>query len=87
MLVELRRPDAIRADQLYSAPLTPFRPHQMLVMVLTKETNDGYAGWSRFAAMIPAMADRGDTRTLETVRYYRMLLPLESDRPCCRRTR
>ena len=81
LLVELRRPEAIRADQLYSVPLRPLPPHQMLVMVLTKESNDAYAAWSRFSATIPATFDRGDSRALDMNRYYRMLLPLDVEKP------
>ncbi|MDR3618036.1 MAG: hypothetical protein P4L85_01710 [Paludisphaera borealis] len=81
LLVELVRPNAIRADQLYSVPLYPLPAHQMLVMVLTKESNAAYAAWSKYSAMIPATFDRGDGRILDQMRYYRLLLPLEPDKP------
>ncbi len=79
--IELIRSGAIRADQVYLASLRALTPQQMLVMVLSKESNGVYAGWSRLSAMIPSSLDRGDSQALDTLRYYRLVLPLEPDKP------
>jgi hypothetical protein len=53
----------------------------MLVLVLTKGTNDSYTHWSRLQAMHPSVLDRGDPVATDALRYYRLVLPLEPDKP------
>jgi hypothetical protein len=79
--VELVRPDAVRADLVWPASVRGMEPRQMLVVFLTKGTPDAYAGWGRFQATIPDATDRGDPQALERDRYYRLVLPLQPDRP------
>jgi len=79
--VELIRDGAIRPDQAYSVALRPLAPHQMLALVLTKEANGAYAAWSRLNATIPASLDREDVQAADSLRYYRLILPLEPDKP------
>ena len=51
--MDLLRPDSLLADESWLATLRVLEPHQMLVLVLAKDTNDAYADWSRFQAMGP----------------------------------
>ena len=81
MGVELLRPESIRADELWQASLRVMEPHQMLIMVLTKESNDPYARWTKFQAFNPTTTDRGDVLEAEKQRYYRLVLPLEPEKP------
>src|SRR5262249_55362832 len=60
--LELARPEAIRVDELWQASLRPLEQFQMLILVLTKDTNETYARWGQFQAMIPIEADRGDAQ-------------------------
>jgi len=55
--------------------------HQMLVVVLTRGSNDGYAMWNRLQAFSPTSADMTDITITERQRYYRLVLPLEPTRP------
>ena len=77
--VELLRPGALRPDATWQANLSTLPPHQMLVLILSKESTTKFAAWNRMAATIPASAERdgGDT---EKVRYYRLVLPMEPDK-------
>ncbi len=79
--VELLRPDSFRADELWEASLKILEPHQMLVLVRTKESNDPYARWSKLQAFNPATLDRADVIAVEKQRYYRLVLPLDPDKP------
>ncbi len=79
--MSLIRPESIRADEIWPASLRVLEPHQMLVVVLTKGSNDPYAPWGRFQACNPTMVDRGDVNEVDRQRYYRFVLPLEPDRP------
>ncbi|MGE3820801.1 MAG: hypothetical protein AB7I30_15415 [Isosphaeraceae bacterium] len=81
VVLELGRPDAIRADELWQANMRPLEPHQMLILFLTKEPSDSFALWNRYQALYPRNADRGDLQALERLRYYRLVLPMEPDRP------
>jgi hypothetical protein len=81
MSLELIRPEAIRADEVWQASLRTLEPHQMLVLVLTKGTNDSYSQWNRFQAMHPSVLDRGDPVAMDALRYYRLVLPLEPAKP------
>jgi len=78
--VALVRPGALRADTTWLSTLTTLPTHQMLVLVLSKEATTKFAAWNRMAATIPASVERdgGDT---ETLRYYRLVLPLDADKP------
>jgi hypothetical protein len=78
---ELLRPDSIRSDEIWPASLRVLEPHQMLILVLTKEGNDAYNHWGRFQALNPSMLDRADVLAVERQRYYRLVLPLEPDKP------
>jgi hypothetical protein len=77
--VELTRPEAIRVDNLWQATLRTLEPHQMLILLLTKDSTDPYARWNQFQAMIPLSADRGDNMAVDRLRYYRMVLPMDPD--------
>lgn len=79
--LELVRAGSLRADQVYLASLRPLAPHQMLALVLTKEANGAYAAWGRLNATIPASLDRADVQAADAFRYYRLVLPLEPDKP------
>ena len=79
--LELQRPDAIRFDEVWPASIRVLESHQMLILFLTKEANDVYAGWNRFQAMLPYGMDRSDLIALDRARYYRLVLPLEPDKP------
>ncbi len=77
-MVELLRAGALRADASWQANLSTLPPHQMLVMILSKESTTKFASWSQLAAMLPGSAER-DGGDLEKVRYYRLVLPIEPD--------
>jgi hypothetical protein len=80
--VELTRGEGARPVESWPARLTPLEAHQMLVVFLTKEPSDAYAGWNRFQAIYPNSTDRNtDPQTLEKLRYYRFVMPLKPDRP------
>ena len=79
MLLELTRPDAIRADGAWQASLLRLEPHQMLIPVLHPEPS-AYAPWSRINALVPSSGDK-DTSALEKQRYYRLVLPQTPDKP------
>jgi hypothetical protein len=79
--MELARPDAIRADELMSANLRTLPVHQMLVLVLAKDTSEyGSPRWNRSHALLPSYGDR-DPAGIDQQRYYRLVLPQESDKP------
>ncbi|MDR3633841.1 MAG: hypothetical protein P4L84_08390 [Isosphaeraceae bacterium] len=79
--MRLVRPDAIRADEGWPATLRKIEPHQMLVVVLTKESNDAYAPWARYQAFSPASVDRQDPNEVDRLKYYRLVLPLDPEKP------
>ena len=78
--VSLLRPNALRGDASWQAILTPLEPHQVLILVLSKESTTQFAPWGRMTAMIPSGTDREDTRALDRQRYYRLVLPNEPDK-------
>jgi hypothetical protein len=80
MVVEMVRPGALRPDASWQATMTTLPTHQMLVLVLSKEATPKFAAWNRMAAIIPSTVDRegGD---IEKLRYYRLVLPMEHDKP------
>jgi hypothetical protein len=77
--VELLQPGAIRYDELWQVPIRLLPPHQMLIVVLSKEPGS-YASWSRLPSFVPSGSDREDPLTLDLQRYYRMVLPEEPDK-------
>ncbi len=79
-MVDLLRPGALRADYSWQANLSTLPPHQMLVLILSKESTTKFAAWSRMAATLPGSAER-DGGDLEKVRYYRLVLPIGPDAP------
>jgi hypothetical protein len=81
MNVELVQPGAIRADELWQVPIRLLPPAQMLVVLLTKESSSQYSGWNRLPSLIPSSADREDAMSLELLRYYRLVLPEDVDKP------
>ena len=81
LALDLLRPDSLLADESWLATLRVLEPHQMLILVLAKESNDPYAHWSRFQAMSPPSEDRLGSEDQDRKRYYRMVLPLEPDKP------
>jgi hypothetical protein len=78
---ELLRPGAIRYDELWQADVRLLPPHQMLVVVLSKESSNQFAPWNRLPAFIPSSSEREDTPSLDLQRYYRLVLPMEADKP------
>ena len=78
--VELVQPGAVRFDDLLQVPLRLLPPHQMLVVVLSKEPATQYATWNRLPACVPAAADRDDAIALDLQRYYRLVLPEDADK-------
>ncbi|MFO0889316.1 MAG: hypothetical protein U0790_09275 [Isosphaeraceae bacterium] len=79
--VELLQPGAIRFDEVWQVPIRLLPPHQMLVVVLSKESSSQYVGWSRLPALVPGGTDREDPMSLDLQRYYRLVLPEEPDKP------
>jgi hypothetical protein len=78
--LELLQPGAIRYDELWQVPLRLLPPHQMLVVVLSKESVNHYAAWNRLPSFVPAGADRDDPSGIELQRYYRLVLPEDTDK-------
>jgi hypothetical protein len=81
LAIEVLRPDSVRADETWKASLRTLDWHQMLVVVLTRGSNDGYGLWNRYVAFSPLTTDPGEFAFAERQRYYRMVLPLEPERP------
>ncbi len=81
MGLQLIRPEAIRQDEEWMASLRVLEPHQQMVVVLSKAANDHYLRWSQMRATLPASSRRDDVAAQEKQRYYRMVLPLEPDKP------
>jgi hypothetical protein len=79
--LDLVRPGALRPDATWQASLTMLEPHQMLVLVLSKESTNHYAAWNRMAAFIPTGAERDSRTDIDKLRYYRLVLPMEPDKP------
>ena len=78
---QLIRPEAIRQDEEWPAALRVLEPHQQMVVVLSKSANDHFARWSQFRATLPISSRRDDPILLDKQRYYRMVLPLDPDKP------
>ena len=73
---ELLRKTALRPDASWQANLSTLPPHQMLLMILSKDSTTKFSAWSRMAATLPSSAER-DGGDLEKVRYYRVVMPIE----------
>ncbi len=78
--LELLQPGAIRSDELWPVPVRLLPPHQMLVVVLSKESANQFATWNRLPSCVPAGADREDPMVLDLQRYYRIVLPEEAEK-------
>ena len=76
--VELIRAGALRPDATWQASLSTLPPHQMLLLILSKDSTSKFAAWSKLSAMLPGSAER-DGGDLEKLRYYRLVLPIEPD--------
>ena len=57
-MVELLRAGALRADASWQANLSTLPPHQMLVLILSKESTTKFAAWSQMSATLPGSAER-----------------------------
>jgi len=79
--IQLIRPDAIRQDEEWLASLRVLEPHQQMIVVLSKNPNDPYARWSSSRSTLPTSGRKDDPIALDKQRYYRMVLPLEPDKP------
>ena len=80
-MIDMAHPGALRPDQSWQASLANLPPHQMLVLILSKESTTQFAAWNRMTATIPATTDREVSTDLEKDRYFRLVLPMEPDRP------
>ena len=78
--LDLVRPGALRPDASWQAALTVLEPHQMLILILSKEATNQFSAWNRMEAMIPTGAERDNSRDLDRLRYYRLVLPMEPDK-------
>ena len=79
--LELVRPGP-SAPTRSGRPPSGCSPHQMLVVVLSKDSTNQFATWSRLSAFVPVDARSAKIRrVLERQRYYRLVLPLEPDKP------
>jgi hypothetical protein len=79
--IDMAHPDALRPDSSWQASLSTLPPHQMLVVILSKEGTNQFANWSRLTATIPGSTDRSATPDIDKERYYRLVLPIEPDHP------
>jgi hypothetical protein len=79
-MVDLVRPNALRPDMSWQTTLSTLPPHQMLVLVLSKDATNRFAAWNRMSAIIPSSTER-DAGDIEKQRYYRLVLPSEPDKP------
>jgi hypothetical protein len=77
---DMLRPGALRPDTTWQVSLSTLAPHQMLVLILSKDATNKFAAWNRMWAAIPTNVERegGD---VEKLRYYRIVLPMEPDKP------
>ena len=79
--LQLVRPDAIRQDEEWLAPMRVLEPHQQMIVVMSKNPIDAYGRWSTLKAAIPSSVSRDDQPEVDKRRYYRMVLPLDPDKP------
>jgi len=78
---QLIRPDALRQDEDWPAPLKVLEPHQQLVVVLSNEANDVYSRWAAMRSTLPLDLRKDDPMMVDKYRYYRMVLPLDPEKP------
>jgi hypothetical protein len=78
--IALLKAGALRPDTTWPATLSTLPPHQMLILVLSKEATNKFAAWSRMAATVPSEVER-DGGDADKLRYYRLVLPMDSDKP------
>jgi hypothetical protein len=78
--VEMVRPSSLRPDASWQVNLTTLPPHQMLILILSKDSTSKFMAWNRMSAIIPSSVER-DGGDIEKQRYYRLVLPIESDKP------
>jgi hypothetical protein len=79
--LEIVRPGALRPDYTWQAPLSILEPHQMLVLILSKDATSKFAQWNAMTSMIPMGVERDNSRDLDKQRYYRLVLPMDSEKP------
>jgi hypothetical protein len=79
--IELLQPGGIRHDEIWPVPIRLLPPNQMLIVILSKESADQYVAWNRLPSLLPAAADREDPLALDLLRYYRLVMPEEADKP------
>ncbi len=78
--LKLERPESIIPDE-YLASMRVLEPHQMLIPVLTKGTNDSYSRWQQLPFMFPLSGQKSDAMVYDRQRYYRMVLPSDIEHP------
>lgn len=74
--LDLARPDSPRYDMTWQSNLLQTPTHQMLVVVLSKESSNQYASWNRMGAIVPESADASSV-DVDKLRYYRLVIPTE----------
>ncbi len=79
--LEMLRPGALRPDATWQASLSRLEPHQMLVVILSKDATSQYAHWNQMTSMIPMGVERDNSRDLDKQRYYRLVLPMDAEKP------
>ena len=81
LLLELIRSDGVRADETWKARLNTLDPHQMLIVVLTRGSNDGYAAWSRTQAFTPTSVDPNEFASLRAASLLPAGLAHDPEKP------
>jgi hypothetical protein len=76
----LIRPGALRPDASWQASLTTLEPHQMLILVLSKDATNQFVAWNRMTALIPSVAERDNGRDVDR-RPLPAGPPQEPDKP------
>lgn len=80
--LDLLGSDGGRPVESWPARLTTLEPHQMVVVVLARESSEAYASWGRLRSVFPESMDPlADELSRERQRYYRFVLPLKPERP------
>jgi hypothetical protein len=79
MVLELTRPEAIRADGAWQASLMRLEPHQMIMPILNPEPT-AYSPWGRLNAFLPSSGDK-EPVAIEKQRYYKLVIPQKPEKP------
>jgi hypothetical protein len=79
VVMELARPNRLRADIGFEASLQRLLPHQMLIAILSAEP-DAYKPWTKMQATLPSTGNH-EPNMIDRVTYYRLVMPLEPARP------